>query len=99
MEKDYDVDMMLDEGCPNHQDHQDHGYPVYMFDEFYHVKHRKLPMLFKEVSKRSDSFHRQHRTVIHLTTIMLIIVSLIVHGSINPHDWLFVGLSVLCEVK
>jgi hypothetical protein len=41
--------------------------------------------------------HARHRLIVHGLVIVAIGVSLMIDGG-GPADWLFVGLSVLCEV-
>lgn len=79
------IDVMHDDGCPNHC-------------EGTICRRVILPDLFRDFSRTND-FHRRHRVVIHLTMIGLIVISLLADGSFKSADWLFVALSVLCEVS
>ena len=47
--------------------------------------------------KKFVSLNRSHKTAIHMVVIAAIALSLIHEGNVRTTDWLFVGLSVLCE--
>lgn len=56
-----------------------------------------ISILEEKVEEKTSSFHRQHKTAIHIATIVVILISLVYEGA-KTADWAFLGLSILCEL-
>lgn len=80
------LDRLADDGCP-----------CFPLDRT--LRGPNLPELFLSLEHGAKKLHAQHRTVIHMTTIGVIMVSILLEPSLHLVDLGFLVLSVLCEVN
>lgn len=88
-----DIDRMIDDGCPNHQDPprvEDNHVPHHT----HHAHHSKLHLPSKAAVRR---FKREHKNLIHGAMIAAVIAAIAIEGP-TAKDLAFLALSIVVEV-